>query len=80
MGNGGGVSEEAPCVFEEVWSTTKDWTGRSDGVSVAKESIVATGVAVLDESVIVGFIASALDGDFVGRGISKPAEGWPKGV
>ena len=57
-----------------------DWAGRSDAVSVAKESIVATGIAVLDESVIVGFIASGLDGGFVGGGISKPAEGWPKGV
>lgn len=81
VSNGGGVWEEAPCVFEEVWSTMEDWTGRSDGVSVAKEPIVAAGVAVLgDESVIVGFIASALDGGFDGGGISKPAEGWPKGV
>lgn len=80
VSNGGGVWEEAPCVFEEVWATTEDWAGRSDAVSVAKESIVATCIAVLDESVIVGFIASGLDGGFVGGGISKPAEGWPKGV
>lgn len=83
VSNGGEVWEEAAWdrgTFEEVWATTEDWTGRPDGISVAKESIVATVVAVLDGSVIVGFTASALDGGFVGRGISKPAEGWRKGV
>lgn len=82
-GNGGGIWEEAAWDrgdFEEVWATMEDWTRGPDGISVHKESIVATGVAVLDGSVIVGFIGSALNGGFAGGRISKPAEGWPKGV
>ena len=80
VSNGGEIWEEVAWdrgSVEEVWATTEDLTGRPDGVSVAKESIVTTVVAVLDGSVIVGFTASA---GFVGREISKPAEGWPKGV